>query len=109
MEESKGLVKHVLLAKFKDDLPPEKVDEIIKSFANLVNLIDCMKSFHGGKDVSPFNMHEGFTHVFEATFESLEAVNEYAVHPDHVEFADLLRATTEKFIVVDYIPTYFNL
>ncbi|XP_043717950.1 stress-response A/B barrel domain-containing protein HS1-like [Telopea speciosissima] len=108
MEESKGVVKHILLAKFKDDLPPEKVDEIIKNFTNLVNLIEVMKSFHGGKDISPFNMHEGFTHVFEATFESKEAVDEYAAHPAHVEFAHVLIAATEKLIVVDYVPTYFN-
>ncbi|XP_043717432.1 stress-response A/B barrel domain-containing protein HS1-like [Telopea speciosissima] len=105
MEESKGVVKHILLAKFKDDTPPEKVDEIIKNFANLVNLIEPMKSFHWGKDISTSNKHEGFTHVFEATFESLEAVNEYVAHPAHDEFAAASKAAIEKFIAVDYIPT----
>lgn len=46
MEEAKGVVKHVLLAKFKDDVTPERIEELIKDYANLVNLIPPMKSFH---------------------------------------------------------------
>ena len=45
MEEAKGVVKHVLLAKFKDDVPAEKIEELIKGYANLVNHIEPMKSF----------------------------------------------------------------
>ena len=46
MEEVKGVVKHVLLAKFKDDIPAVKIDQLIKGYANLVNLVPPMKSFH---------------------------------------------------------------
>ncbi|XP_052732762.1 stress-response A/B barrel domain-containing protein HS1 isoform X3 [Vigna angularis] len=46
MEETKGVVKHLLLAKFKDDVTPEKIEELIKGYANLVNLIPPMKAFH---------------------------------------------------------------
>lgn len=46
MEEAKGVVKHVFLAKFKDDVTPERIEELIKDYANLVNLIPPMKSFH---------------------------------------------------------------
>ena len=45
MEEAKGVVKHVLLAKFKDGLSADEVDKLIKGYANLVNLIEPMKSF----------------------------------------------------------------
>jgi len=46
MEEAKGVVKHLLLAKFKDDVTAEKIEELIKGYANLVNLVPPMKSFH---------------------------------------------------------------
>jgi hypothetical protein len=46
MEEQKGVVKHVLLAKFKDGVPPDQIEQLIKGYANLVNLIEPMKSFH---------------------------------------------------------------
>lgn len=109
MEEAKGVVKHVLLAKFKDDVTPERIEELIKDYANLVNLIPPMKSFHWGKDVSAENLHQGFTHVFESTFESPEGVAEYVAHPAHVEYANLFLSCLEKVIVIDYKPTVVKL
>lgn len=44
-QASKGEVKHILLAKFKDGIPQEEIDQLIKGYANLVNHIQPMKSF----------------------------------------------------------------
>ncbi|KAJ4973056.1 hypothetical protein NE237_006230 [Protea cynaroides] len=96
MQEAKGVVKHVLLAKFKDEIPPEKTVELIKGYANLVNLIEPMKAFQWGTDVSAENLHQGCTHVFESTFESTEGVAEYVAHPAHVEFSNVFLATLDK-------------
>ncbi|CAJ2649994.1 pop3 peptide [Trifolium pratense] len=109
MAEVKGIVKHIVLAKFKDEISEEQIDELIKGFANLVNLIPQMKSFHWGKDVSAENLHQGFTHVFETTFESVEAIAEYTAHPSHVEYANLFVASSDKLLAVDYKPTIVNL
>ncbi|XP_057959062.1 stress-response A/B barrel domain-containing protein HS1 [Malania oleifera] len=109
MEEAKGVVKHILLAKFKDGTSPDLIDELIKGYANLVNLISPMKAFHWGKDVSIENRQQGFTHVFESTFENVEGVAEYVGHPAHVEFANKFLAITDKIIVIDYKPTTVHL
>ncbi|KAF5187622.1 Stress-response A/B barrel domain-containing protein HS1 [Thalictrum thalictroides] len=109
MEEAKGVVKHVLMAKFKDEITPDRIDQLIKGYANLVPLVPPMKAFHWGKDVSIENMHQGFTHVFESTFESLEGVAEYIDHPAHVEFATEFLTALDKVIVIDYKPTIVNL
>ncbi|XP_020218278.1 stress-response A/B barrel domain-containing protein HS1 [Cajanus cajan] len=109
MEEAKGLVNHVVLTKFKDDVAPERIEDFIKGFANLVNLIPPMKSFSWGKDVSDTSMHQGFTHVFVSTFESTEGVAEYLAHPAHVEFANLFLLCFEKVIAIDYKPTIVKL
>lgn len=45
MEESKGEVKHLLLAKFKDGLSEQEIEAYIKEYANLVNLVPSMKAF----------------------------------------------------------------
>ncbi|CBI22834.3 unnamed protein product, partial [Vitis vinifera] len=63
----------------------------------------------GGKDVSIENMHQGFTHVFESTFESVEGIAEYVSHPAHVEFANLFLPHLEKVIVFDYKPITVHL
>ncbi|KAI4344738.1 hypothetical protein L6164_011929 [Bauhinia variegata] len=46
MEEAKGVVKHIVLAKFKDEIPQDKIDELVKGYAILVNLIPPLKSCH---------------------------------------------------------------
>ncbi|XP_044484643.1 stress-response A/B barrel domain-containing protein HS1 [Mangifera indica] len=105
MEEAKEVVKHVLLARFKDEVKSEKIDELIKRYANLVNLIEPMKAFQWGTDVSIENLHQGFTHIFESTFESTEGVAEYVAHPVHVEFANEFLSHLDKVLVIDYKPT----
>ncbi|KAK3441955.1 hypothetical protein EUGRSUZ_B02214 [Eucalyptus grandis] len=90
MEEAKGLVKHVLLVRFKDDTTPDQIEELIKGFANLVNLV---------------NLSTGFTHVFETTFESTEGIAEYLPHPAHVESSKRFLPRLEKVLVVDFKPT----
>jgi len=61
-----------------------------------------------GTDVSIENMHQGFTHVFESTFESTEGVKEYIEHPAHVEFANVFLPLLEKVVIIDYKPTSVN-
>ncbi|KAK3187750.1 hypothetical protein Dsin_027311 [Dipteronia sinensis] len=105
MEEAKGVVKHVVLVKFKEETTSDRIDELMKGCANLVTLIEPMKSCHWGKDVSIKNLHQGFTHIFESTFESMEGVAEYGTHPAHVEFAKLFLSHVDKFLIFDYKPT----
>ncbi|KAL0288075.1 UNVERIFIED_CONTAM: Stress-response A/B barrel domain-containing protein HS1 [Sesamum calycinum] len=105
MAEGKGEVKHMLLAKFKEEVSEQQIEECIKQYANLVDLIPSMKSFRWGRDVSQENLHQGITHVFESTFESTQGVAEYLSHPDHVAYGNILRPLLEIAITVDYHPT----
>merc|ERR1712183_866336 len=105
MEEGKGVVKHMVLAKFKDGISENQIEEYIKGYANLVNIIEPMKSLHWGKDISIENLHHGFTHVFESTFETKEGLAVYIAHPVHVEFANVFLSSLDKVLVVDFKPT----
>ncbi|GFP81231.1 probable protein pop3 [Phtheirospermum japonicum] len=87
----------------------EQIQKSIKQYANLVNLVPSMKAFKWGKDVSAENLHQGFTHVFESTFESVQGVAEYSSHPHHVEYSNIFLSQLEKIIVVDYKPTTVQL
>ncbi|KAJ6891495.1 stress-response A/B barrel domain-containing protein HS1-like [Populus alba x Populus x berolinensis] len=100
MEGGKGVVKHIFLAKFKEGTTEEEIEKHIKSFADLLNHIEHMK----GTDVSIENLHQGFTHIFEATFETLEGRSAYVAHPAHVKFGTALFPTLEKVVVIDYVP-----
>jgi hypothetical protein len=52
--------------------------------------------------VSTWNKNQGFTHVFECIFESMEGVLEYVAHPAHAEYAKALLPNVEKYLVFDY-------
>ncbi|KAL8026025.1 hypothetical protein ABFX02_14G002000 [Erythranthe guttata] len=104
-----GEVKHILLAKFKQGISEDQIDEYIKQYANLVNLVPSMKSFSWGKDVSIEKLNEGYTHIFESTFESTQGIADYISHPDHVQYANRLLPQLEKVLVVDYKPTKVHL
>ncbi|GJN40286.1 hypothetical protein PR202_gb29484 [Eleusine coracana subsp. coracana] len=103
----RGVVKHILLAKFKDEVTPERLDQLIRGYAALVHVVPSMV-FHWGTDVSIENMHQGFTHVFESTFESTEGIKEYIEYPEHVKFANEFLPALEKTLIIDYKPTAVN-
>ncbi|KAJ4973777.1 hypothetical protein NE237_006951 [Protea cynaroides] len=103
--EAKREVKHIVLIKYKDDVSPEKFDEIIKGFQHLVNVTNSIKDFKWGTNVSRENRNEGYTHVFEFTFESEDAIEEYVASPAHVEFANKFVGSTVKILAIDYVPS----
>ncbi|EEF43148.1 stress-response A/B barrel domain-containing protein HS1 [Ricinus communis] len=109
MAEEVKEVHHLVMAKFKEDITPEKIEELIEGYANLVNLVPPMKAFHWGTDVSIENLNEGFTHIFHATIESREGLAEYVNHPAHIEFGNLMTPAMEKVIVVDFSPSLVQL
>ncbi|GJS07712.1 stress-response A/B barrel domain-containing protein HS1 [Tanacetum coccineum] len=81
------------------------MDDMVKRFANLANLIEPMKSFRWGRDVSTATMHQGFTHVFESIFETLDDVETYSAHLAHLQFVDHAMTLTDAIHVLDYNPT----
>ncbi|KAM1066267.1 hypothetical protein ACFX1X_021972 [Malus domestica] len=103
MEEAKGgELKNILMAKFKEGTSESQIEQLIESFANLVNLVEPMKSFHWGKELSIEKEEEGYIHIFETTFESVEGMAEYAVHPAHHDFAKLFLPNLEKMCSIGY-------
>jgi len=58
-----------------------------------------------GTDLSQDNLHQGYTHVFIATFESAEARHEYLVHPVHQAFSQELHAAVENIIIFPFTTT----
>ncbi|XP_030515119.1 stress-response A/B barrel domain-containing protein HS1-like [Rhodamnia argentea] len=108
MEEEKGVVKRALLLKFKDEIAPDQIEQLVKGQSRLVDLIEPLKSFHWGRSVSIGNSPQGFTHIFEFVFESAEGIAEYTAHPAHVEFSNRYGPYIDDFVMIDYKPTIFR-
>ncbi|KAG8390074.1 hypothetical protein BUALT_Bualt01G0045600 [Buddleja alternifolia] len=93
-----------------DCVTQQQIDDIINKFDTLARKIHYMKSFEWGKDMNIDNTsQQGFTHVFEATFKSVEDVKKYLHDPRHEAFGQQIGPLIEKFLLIDYKPTKVKL
>ena len=97
-----SILRHVVLFKFKNDTPKEKIKEIENAFHNLKNKIPQIMSYEWGLNNSPENLNKDFTHCFFLTFKSEADRAIYLPHPDHKAFGALLTPYLDDVLVIDY-------
>ncbi len=95
-------LRHFVVFKFKDEVKPEQVEEVVKAFAALPSKIDTIIEFEKGTDVSVEMKADGFTHAFMVTFANEKGREIYLPHPAHQEFVKLVGPKVEKVFVFDY-------
>lgn len=100
--ETKKMLRHVVLFKFKDSSTPAQVQEVEAAFLALPSKIKEIKSLEWGTNNSPENLAQGFTHCFFVTFNSEEDRAVYLPHPDHKAFGTTLGPHLDKVLVLDY-------
>lgn len=97
------MVKHVVSFKMKAFETPEqkaeKLAEIKLGLESLVSKIDVLKSMEVGINANPA---EAFDLCLVSEFETLEDVDVYAKHPEHVAVAVKIREHLESRVCVDY-------
>ena len=96
------VLRHVVLLKFKDSVPPDKVKQLEDGFRALPGKIDAVVDFEWGKDVSVEGLAQGFTHCFRVTFRDAQGRAAYLPHAAHKEFVTAIKPNLEKVLVVDY-------
>ncbi len=99
---SDSILRHVVLFKFKEGAPKEKITEIENAFGALQSKIPQIQSYEWGLNNSPEGLEKGFTHCFLVTFKSEADRVVYLPHPDHQAFVKLLQPHLEDVLVVDY-------
>ena len=95
-------LKHIVLFAFKDTASNDDIQSIVDAFANLKQEIDEVHDYEWGTNVSPENLHQGFTHCFQLTFLSDADRDAYLPHPAHKAFGELAQPHIDKVLVVDY-------
>ncbi|REK17942.1 MAG: Dabb family protein [Planctomycetota bacterium] len=101
-DEDSKVLRHIVLYKFKDDLAPADVQEVVDTFAALPSKIDTIVDFEHGTNVSPEGKSEGLTHAFVVTFRDEASRDVYLKHPAHLEYVEVVRDRREKVVVFDY-------
>jgi lysophospholipase L1-like esterase len=102
--EQTGLLRHVVLFKFKDDVTKEQVQEVVDAFSALPGKIDTIVDYECGTDVSVEGKADGFTHGFVVTFRDEAGRAVYLPHPAHQEFVKLVGPRIDKVLVFDFKP-----
>lgn len=100
------MIRHIVIFKYHNDAPAEKVQAINDAFWVLKDRIAGIIGFEAGVNNSPENLNRGLTHVFQLTFVDAAARDAYLPHPEHKAFGEILRGAgiMEEVFVIDYEP-----
>ena len=105
MSAKSKIYRHVVFFKFHDRTGKKKVDAIVDAFRALCAGLPFVKGFEWGRNSSPENLDEGYTHCFIVTFGSAKDRDAYLPHPAHQAFCKThLDPNLEKVCVIDYTP-----
>lgn len=96
------LLRHVVLFKFTAASTESDVHKVEDAFRRLPKAIREIHSFEWGKNNSPENLNQEFTHCFFVTFKSEADRAVYLPHAAHLAFVEVLKPHLEKVLVVDY-------
>ena len=97
------MVKHIVMFKLKDTLSMEEKLDVMNRFKSAIEAlpakIDVIRKVFVGLNI---NEAEQWDICLESEFDSLEDVKLYAVHPDHVAAASILKDAKLDRACVDY-------
>lgn len=96
------VLRHIVLYKFKDNLKPAELQEVIDTFNALPKKIDTIIGYEAGTNVSPEGKSDGLTHAFVVTFKDEKGRDEYLVHPAHKAYVEVVKDRRDKVVVFDY-------
>ena len=96
------VLRHVVLFKFKDGTTDTDIKKVEDAFHALPSKIKEIRSWEWGKNNSPENLNQGFTHCFFVTFSSEKDRANYLPHPAHKAFGETLHPFLDKVLVLDY-------
>lgn len=97
------MVKHIVLFKLKETLSQEEKLKVMNDFKAAVEALPAKIGFirhlFVGLNANPA---EKWDICLDSEFDSLEDVRAYAVHPDHVAAAGILKEAKADRACVDY-------
>jgi len=99
-------MRHIVIFKYNPTATAVEIEKVTNALSDLQNKIPGIVAFEHGINDSPENKNNGFTHVYQFTFEDSDARDTYLPHPEHQKFGELLgeMKIVEDVFVVDYIP-----
>ena len=98
------MVKHIIMWNLKDELSCEEKAKIkTDAKTNLESLVGQIPGLIDLKIQTEYLDTSNVDLMLDSTFENVESLKQYAIHPKHVEMADkYVRPYTAKRACIDY-------
>ena len=93
------MIKHVVMWKFKAESKEENLQKAREMLLALVDIIPEIKKMNVYFDVSHTDMSADM--MLDTEFLTLEDLNTYAVHPEHLKVSAFVRSVIESRVVLD--------
>lgn len=93
------VITHVVCMKLKDK-SPEVVSRICDGLNTLPDKIPQIRHFEVGANI--IESARSYDIALISRFDSLDDLNIYATHPDHLEVLTYIRSVLEAAVAVDY-------
>ena len=93
------MIDHLVFVSVRGEAPPEDVEDLISSIRGLKDTVPGVVDLSVGENFS--ERSGGYTHGIFVRFESVEDLQGYMKHPDHLAVVEKLDRLTSR-IVVDY-------
>jgi len=94
------MIQHVVFFKFKPGTSDDQIDAIADGLSALPESIEDIRSFVFGRDV--IRSERSYDFGLVSTFDDLEALDRYQVHPEHQKVVTLVKAVAESVVAVDF-------
>ena len=97
------MIKHIVLFQLRQDISAETRSAVMHTFKQAIEAlphsIPCIRQIHVGFNVNPA---EKWDVCLESTFDSMEDLDTYATHPEHVKVAQYIGKCKSARSAVDY-------
>lgn len=93
------MIKHIVFFKLKDSTP-ELINKVKGLLLAMDGKIEVLRSIEVGVDV--LRTERSYDMALVTTFDSLEDLQTYQVHPIHVEVSQFIATVRESAVAVDY-------
>lgn len=94
------MIKHVVMWKFKDGVVEADKLDMKRQLDALKGLIPALVDISVGMDIS--RKDRSWDMVLYSEFESMEGLQEYAVHPEHLKVVEFVKTVVSEGAAVDY-------
>jgi Zn-finger domain-containing protein len=93
------MIQHIMLWNYRDEVPQEERARIERALLALPERVPSLRQVECGPVVGGRN--QTFSHCFVMLFDDMNALDEYATHPAHMEFATPFRQACAVQVVAD--------